>query len=91
MVKARRMVGLFAAMAMAGALPVVLASPAQATYTDCTNYMRNMGYKVGSKVQDACSYGEDGFVGEQMCYSILVAVSVNLDHARTACDQAARD
>ncbi|WP_157880294.1 hypothetical protein [Streptomyces katrae] len=90
MTRARRTIGILAATAMAGALPVLVASPAQASFTDCTNYMRNMGYRVGPNVQNACSNGESGLVGKTVCWQILVNVGVPVSHADEACYQAAR-
>lgn len=91
MARARRTIGILAATAMAGALPVLMASPAQASFTDCTNYMRNMGYKVGPNVQSACSTGEPGgSVLGSVCWSQLVNLGVAPSHAREACYQAAR-
>lgn len=89
--KARRMIGIFAATAMAGALPVLAASPAQATWGDCMSYMRNLGYIAGPTVSSACSNGEGGFIGEQVCFNQLIQVGVKWDDAREACYQAARD
>ncbi|MFF8269006.1 hypothetical protein ACF059_16655 [Streptomyces sp. NPDC016562] len=91
MSKTRRIIGMAAATAMAGALPVLAASPAQATSGDCTNYMRNLGYNVGSYVVSACNNGEGGFVGEQVCFNILIQLNVKWDDAKEACYQAARD
>ncbi|MFK0197945.1 hypothetical protein [Streptomyces lavendulae] len=90
MARARRAIGVLAATVMAGALPVLIASPAQASFTDCTNYMRNMDYIVGPNVQSACSNGEDGMVGKMICWQILVNVGVNINHADEACYQASR-
>ncbi|MEU3723260.1 hypothetical protein [Streptomyces sp. NPDC031705] len=91
MVRVKRAIGMLAATAMAVAVPVMAASPAQASYTDCTNYMHNMGYIVGANVQNACQVGENGMVGQNVCLSILQSVGVRTEHAQTACQQAARD
>ncbi|WP_371615875.1 hypothetical protein [Streptomyces sp. NBC_00454] len=91
MSKARRIIGMAAATALAGALPVLAAAPAQATSGDCTNYMRNLGYVVGPNVISACDQGTTGFFGEQACYGILVSRGVRPDHANEACYQASRD
>ncbi|MEU6864911.1 hypothetical protein ABZ924_16765 [Streptomyces sp. NPDC046876] len=91
MSKIKRAMGIVAATALAGALPVLAASPAQASYTDCTNYMENLGYVVGPNVRDACSNGENGFVGGIICQNILYSLSVKIDDANEACYQAARD
>ncbi|MFD9522374.1 hypothetical protein [Streptomyces sp. NPDC059979] len=91
MSKARRIIGMAAAAAMAGALPLLAASPAQATSGDCQNYMRNLGYIVGSNVVGACDLGEGGFVGEQGCFAMMIQLGVKYDDVREACYQAARD
>ncbi|NXY95665.1 hypothetical protein HYE82_14950 [Streptomyces sp. BR123] len=90
MTKARRMMGILAATAAAGVLPVLAASPAQASYVDCTTYMSSLGYIVGPTVQDACSNGENGFIGEQVCFNLLIQVGVKWDDATEACSQARR-
>ncbi|MEU0002733.1 hypothetical protein ABZ079_00095 [Streptomyces sp. NPDC006314] len=38
----------------AGALPILVASPASATQSACTNYVANHGYFAGPKVKAAC-------------------------------------
>ncbi|MFJ8013949.1 hypothetical protein [Streptomyces sp. NPDC096339] len=88
--KVRRMIGMAAATAIAGALPVLAASPAHATWGDCTNYMRNLGYTVGSGVSGACSTGEDGMIGRQLCFNRMLSLGVKWDDASEACYQAAR-
>ncbi|MEU9160121.1 hypothetical protein AB0D29_07515 [Streptomyces sp. NPDC048424] len=91
MSKARRIIGIAAAAAMASALPLFAASPAQATSGDCQNYLRNLGYNVGSGVVGACDLGEGGFVGEQGCIARMIQLGVKYDDVREACYQAARD
>ncbi|OKK19537.1 hypothetical protein AMK16_15710 [Streptomyces sp. CB00455] len=91
MSKARRIIGMAVATAMAGALPMLAASPAQATSGDCTNYMRNLGYNVRDGVISACNHGEGGFVGAQVCFGMLIQLGVKYDDANEACYQAARD
>ncbi len=91
MSKIKRAMGIVAATALAGALPVLAASPAQASYTDCTNYMENLDYVVGPNVQSACSNGENGFIGRTICQNILYSLSVKFDDANEACYQASRD
>ncbi|MFD7631628.1 hypothetical protein ACFV7Q_37440 [Streptomyces sp. NPDC059851] len=91
MIRAKRAIGVLAATAMAGALPVLAASPAQASYTDCVNCMSNLGYIVGPNVQDACAYGENGSFGSIVCQNILYSLAVKMDDANEACYQASRD
>ncbi|MFD8146554.1 hypothetical protein [Streptomyces sp. NPDC059708] len=91
MVRVKRAMGTLVATAMAGgALSVLAASPAQATFVDCTSYMRNVGYVVGPKVQEACSSGEAGWVGQQICFNRMLQIGVTYDDSREACWQAAR-
>lgn len=92
MIKVRRTIGVLAATVMAGALPVLVASPAHATSGDCTNYMRNMGYRVGSQVISACDSGaKNTAIGTATCQSKLVLAGLsNGNHIREACYQAAR-
>ncbi|MFJ3974803.1 hypothetical protein [Streptomyces sp. NPDC090021] len=91
MSKVRRIIGMAAATAMAGALPVLAASPAQATSGDCQNYMRNLGYIVGNGVIGACDLGERGFIGQQGCFAQMIQLGVKYDDSTEACYQAARD
>ncbi|MCY0925607.1 hypothetical protein OTB20_05185 [Streptomyces sp. H27-H1] len=95
MIKVRRTVGILAATVMAGALPVLVASPAHATYGDCANYMRNMGYKVGPNVISACERGAtrglNAVIGRSACQGLLVQAGVpNANHIQEACYQASR-
>lgn len=95
MIKVRRMIGIMAATAMAGALPVLLASPAHATSGDCTNYMHNLGYLVGPKVISACDWGAKqglmGSIGQSTCQAYLAQAGVsNSGHRSEACYQASR-
>lgn len=95
MIKVRRTIGILAATVMAGALPVLAASPAHATSGDCTNYMRNLGYRVGPNVISACNWGAKGGltsgINQTTCQAILLQTGVkNANHRSEACYQASR-
>ncbi|MCX4778391.1 hypothetical protein [Streptomyces sp. NBC_01264] len=95
MVELRRTIGLVAAAVMAGALPVLVAAPAHATSGDCTNYMHNMRYRVGSQVISACDRGAARGVGsataQPACQGMLVLAGVkHAGHVQEACYQASR-
>ncbi|MFJ7268089.1 hypothetical protein ACIQV3_15805 [Streptomyces sp. NPDC099050] len=95
MVKLRRTVGILAAAVMAGVLPVLVAAPAHATSGDCTNYMHNMRYRVGSQVISACDRGAarglSSATARPECQGMLVLAGVkNPGHIQEACYQASR-
>ncbi|MCF3147272.1 hypothetical protein [Streptomyces platensis] len=73
-----------------GALPVALATPASASAADCTAYLRGYGYKIGSVVKGACSFGASpgGPEGDDGCRRDLMDVGVKENHAFKACDLA---
>lgn len=75
---------------IAAALPVALATPASASAGDCTNYLRDKGYQVGSGVRHACAVGSSpgGPEGDTACWQELLDLGVKGDHANTACDLA---
>ncbi|WP_251093368.1 hypothetical protein [Streptomyces sp. Caat 7-52] len=52
--KAKRMVAAAGVVVAAGALPILVASPASATQGACTNYVASHGYFAGAKVKAAC-------------------------------------
>lgn len=74
----------------AGALPLVVASPAQAWSWDCQEYLRDKGYNVpvGGEAATACSIAEDGEGSSNslsICLSRLESLDVGYKHAKTAC------
>lgn len=82
-------------MVTAGSL--ALASPAQATFTDCTNYVEKFGYSVGPKVSDACrtSAAAKGNpvtepIARANCRTMLTVIGVDSTVARVACEHAQR-
>lgn len=54
--KAKRAVAAAGVLVAAAALPVLVASPASATQSACSNYVANHGYFAGPKVKAACSH-----------------------------------
>ncbi|TLS45364.1 hypothetical protein FE633_14925 [Streptomyces montanus] len=79
---------------VASALPLVVASPAQAWSWDCQEYLRDKGYNVpvGGEAADACSIAEDGEGSSNslsICLSRLESLDVAWKHAKTACVQGA--
>ncbi|KKZ75489.1 hypothetical protein VO63_01275 [Streptomyces showdoensis] len=64
--------------------PVATAAPAQASQFDCQQYLLDVGYKVGAKTRQACSYG-GSVTHAGLCYPILVSIGVKSLHATTAC------
>ncbi|MBL1105025.1 hypothetical protein JK361_10545 [Streptomyces sp. 5-8] len=55
--RAKRMAAAAGVVVAAGALPILVASPASATQGACTNYVASHGYFAGPKVKEACSHG----------------------------------
>ncbi|MCM1966134.1 hypothetical protein ABT024_12365 [Streptomyces sp. NPDC002812] len=94
MIKVRRTIGILAATVLAGALPVLVAPPAHATYGDCANYMRNLGYIVGPQVRSGCEQGAtrglSSAIGRTACQGFLAQAGVRPNHVMEACYQASR-
>lgn len=69
---------------------VVVATPAQASTWDCTNYLSLQGYSVGAKLTDACAQGARGGPGNYaICLYELDRAGVNKERVRiNACDLA---
>ncbi|KOT91493.1 hypothetical protein ADK86_22775 [Streptomyces sp. NRRL F-5755] len=79
---------------VAGALPLVVASPAQAWGWDCQQYLRHAGYKVpvGGKAAKACGVAEDGqgsAYSLDLCRQQLEGLHVKSKHAKPACKKGA--
>ncbi|MGW0755856.1 hypothetical protein ACWD1Y_05080 [Streptomyces sp. NPDC002814] len=67
-------------------LSVGITSTAQATATQCRQYLRDVGYIVGPQAQRAC---DDGQAGRQLdCVVRLNNIGVEARHAGTACQLA---
>ncbi|MCC3773564.1 hypothetical protein [Streptomyces sp. UNOB3_S3] len=47
----------------AGTLQLATTTPAEASPAQCRTYLSTYGYRIGSGVEDACSYAYDGNVG----------------------------
>ncbi len=72
---------------IAGALPVALATPASASQSDCTAYLKGRGYNVGAGVKHACATAAhaSGPAGRDMCWRELQELGVKSDYGLTAC------
>ncbi|MFE1767841.1 hypothetical protein ACFW81_26950 [Streptomyces angustmyceticus] len=86
----RRLAAATGALVVAGALPIVATTPAQATTKQCTSFIAEGGYKVGPKVRAACKMtGEGGFIERNnnlpFCEASLVALKVKPVIAERAC------
>ncbi|WP_327385411.1 MULTISPECIES: hypothetical protein [unclassified Streptomyces] len=90
--KRKRAFGVLAATFVAAALPMVAASPASASSADCQVYLRNLGYNVGPRVQDACNAAaawDLSGMNRHACYVTLANLGVKVRDANTACYQLA--
>ncbi|MEW1636635.1 hypothetical protein AB0469_21450 [Streptomyces sp. NPDC093801] len=94
MSKFKRVMGLAAATAIAGALPVLAAAPAQAAGTNsCAAVVGSQGYTVGPKVGAACSNGAVVIgaglsIPNPLCVTGLVNIGVDYSTAQWACQNA---
>ncbi|MFG2297108.1 hypothetical protein [Streptomyces sp. NPDC048603] len=92
MPKFKRVASVMAAMAMAVALPVLTALPAAADQGDCQYYLHTKGYRIGPKVEAACSVGVQDWKrpqGYAQCLFGLTNIGVKREHAVVACQEAA--
>ncbi|MER6250649.1 hypothetical protein ABT224_04550 [Streptomyces sp. NPDC001584] len=90
--KKKRAIGVMAATFAAAALPLAAASPASASSADCQVYLRNVGYTVGPRVQDACDHAaawDMSGMNRHACFMALVNLGVKQNDASTACYQLA--
>lgn len=85
----KRLFRFAAPVALAGALvggSVAVASPAQASASDCREYLAKKGYSVGPIVKGNCAIASIGTPdAENTCYVNLVKAGVEKAHARHAC------
>ncbi|MFE1897051.1 MULTISPECIES: hypothetical protein [Streptomyces] len=93
MPKFKRVMGLAAVTAIAGAFPVLAATPAQANVNDCSAFVRHNGYVVGPKVRAACSEPALHLPGGAIqqnphCLAGLVGIGVDMSTANWACGAA---
>jgi len=90
--RAKRMVAAAGVVVAAGALPILVASPASATQSSCTNYVATHGYFAGPKVKEACSYDAiDSGIGKfanPACVVGLANVGVEAGVSGPACKRA---
>ncbi|MGW2582444.1 hypothetical protein ACWCYZ_14105 [Streptomyces virginiae] len=90
--KKKRAIGVLAATFAAAALPLAAASPASASSADCQVYLRNVGYTVGPRVQEACDAGaawDMSGMNRHGCFLLLVNLGVKKNDALTACHELA--
>jgi hypothetical protein len=89
---AKRLIGVASALALAGVVPLVSASPASANQSTCVNYLGNRGYDVGPKVRAACAHpalqSPLGAVPSFDCTHGLRLIGVKDQHAVDACRRA---
>ncbi|MGA5556761.1 hypothetical protein [Streptomyces lavendulocolor] len=80
------------ATVIAGAVPLLSASPAAATASQCQSYLAGKSYLVGPKVRAACAHGALGgspfIIPSPSCLQGLGAIKVQSAHALEACKRA---
>ncbi|MFF3767325.1 hypothetical protein ACFYYR_25010 [Streptomyces sp. NPDC001922] len=64
---------------------LVMASPAEASTSQCQRYLKQKGYVVGPKVKAHCKTGSYGGLNETLCFARLVGIGVKRAHAGKAC------
>ncbi|MEU6084026.1 hypothetical protein [Streptomyces sp. NPDC047108] len=68
---------------------LALASPAEASSSQCQKYLKQKGYVVGPKVKAACKMGSsDSAMGKVVCKVKLNGIGVREGHAFKACELA---
>jgi hypothetical protein len=72
----------------AGALPILVASPASATQSACSNYVANHGYFAGPKVKAACGHERLPMGPDPRCLGGLLSIRVDSTVALNACSRA---
>ncbi|MER6343012.1 hypothetical protein ACWC10_05345 [Streptomyces sp. NPDC001595] len=90
--RVKRLVAGAGVVVAAGALPILVASPASATQSACTSYVASHGYFAGPKVKQACGYGAiDTGVGKManpLCIQALAKLDVPGSVSMPACKRA---
>lgn len=90
--KMKRAVTAASVVAAAGVLPLIVASPASATQSACTNYVATHGYFAGPKVKAACGHGAiDTGIGKMAnpaCILGLANLNVKNEVSVPACQRA---
>jgi len=69
----------------AGTLPLLVASPASATQSACSNYVATHGYFAGPKVKAACGHERLPVGASPLCLTGLVTIGVDSTTALKAC------
>lgn len=88
-----RRIAATSAVIAAGAIPLFVAAPAQASAADCRAYIAAQNYPTGSVTEHACALGakSDGVGGAvywQLCYNEFKEHKVKPADATEACDEA---
>ncbi|MFC9932053.1 hypothetical protein [Streptomyces sp. NPDC127190] len=87
--KVKRVAAAAGVLVAAGALPILVASPASATQGACTNYVASHGYFAGTKVKAACGHAAlfSGIekVANPFCLVGLAQLGVHGDVTQAAC------
>lgn len=83
--RAKRMAAAAGVAVAAGALPILLASPASATQSACSNYVASHGYFAGPKVKVACGHEHLPVGANPLCLNGLAIIGVDSTTALHAC------
>ncbi|GGW90948.1 hypothetical protein GCM10010341_10060 [Streptomyces noursei] len=84
----RRLAAATGVLVVAGALPLVVTAPAQATPQQCESFLAEAGYKVGPKVRTMCGFGGGPIKDYVGCYTGLMSLGVKERLAEVACSYA---
>ncbi|MFJ8195593.1 hypothetical protein [Streptomyces sp. NPDC096152] len=83
--RVKRMAAAASVMVAAGALPILVASPASATQGACSNYVARHGYFAGPKVKAACGHEHHPIGASPLCLAGLLSIRVDMATAQRAC------
>jgi hypothetical protein len=87
----QRATAVVASVIAVGGVSLAVAAPAQATPADCERYLKDRGYIVGPRVEDACLAARTGEGSAiKKCILILDELGVTRGHAIDACELAAK-
>jgi hypothetical protein len=89
MVKVSRTAIAAAVTAAATGFTILVASPAQADYSDCISYLEGGRYQISPPRRDACRVGATSAAGSWfLCWDGLVDTRIPSGVAAAACDRA---
>lgn len=87
--KTRRAVIALAMTVAAVGVPLATATSAQATQSQCMNYLASRNYDVGEGVRSACSHGRLLGGAHPFCTAKLISLGMtNTTHISGACSRA---